>query len=334
MPEPAAPAGQAAGERPGEPSPPGRLFPAGMVAWLNGAFVAQASLAIPPGDAGFVLGTTVTEQLRTFAGHLFLPAPHRDRFIASLAVAGIDPPCPPDAILTAATELARHNHALLPSGGDLGVVILATPGDLPAQHGGHPGRPRVAAHSFPLAFPLWATAYRRGVTLRTVPVTQVPETCWPTHVKCRSRMHYHLADRAAAAAEPGARALVCHGDGRVSETSTANVAVVRDGRIVTPPPSDALPGISLAYLRGLAGRLGIPWEERSLGTTDVRDADELLLTSTPSCLLPATRLDGRAIGAGKPGPLFARLIAAWSDDVGLDIVGQAERAATTPPAAT
>ncbi|MFZ4730909.1 MAG: aminotransferase class IV [Pirellulales bacterium] len=318
MPVPAAAAGQAACDPTERP---------GAIAWLDGAYLPQCEFAIPAGDAGFVLGAAVTEQLRTFAGGLFLPDLHRQRFVASLAAAGIEPGRSAEEILAAAAAVARHNHSLLPAGGDLGVVMFATPGDLPAQFAGRPGRPRVAAHSFPLAFPLWAHAYRRGMSLRTVPVTQVPEACWPIHLKCRSRMHYHLADRAAAAAEPGARAILCHADGRVSETSTANLAIVRGNAIFTPPPTDALPGISLAHLRLLARRLGIAWHEQSLTIGDLGSADELLLTSTPSCLLPATRLDGNPIGDGVPGEIFARLISAWTDDVGLDIIAQAERGA-------
>ena len=180
-------------------------------------------------------------------------------------------------------------------------------------------------HAFPLAFASWAGAYDAGVALRSVSTTQIPPSCWPIELKCRSRMHYHLADREARAAEPGARALLLHADGRVSETSTANVVVVVNGALRTPPPGDALAGISLAHLHTLAHGLGIGWQERSLSLADLAAADEILLTSTPNCLLPVTRLDGQAIGDGRPGPLFARLLAAWGRDVGIDIATQARR---------
>jgi branched-subunit amino acid aminotransferase/4-amino-4-deoxychorismate lyase len=156
----------------------------------------------------------------------------------------------------------------------------------------------------------------------------VPESCWPLAAKVRSRLHYFLADREAAAAEPGARAILAHADGRISETSTANVAIVRAGRIVAPPATDALSGVSLAFARGLAERLSIPWREESLRQVDLATADEILLTSTPSCLLPATRFDGRAVGSGAPGPVFHRLLAAWSESAGVDIVTQARRHAS------
>jgi branched-subunit amino acid aminotransferase/4-amino-4-deoxychorismate lyase len=291
--------------------------------WIDGRFVAADSLAIPVGDAGFVLGTTVTEQLRTFGGRVFLPDDHARRMTRSLAVAGIDPGMPVARIFEAAAEVAARNHAAGDPDDDLGLCVLATPGDLPAQHGGRHGRPRVIVHAFPLAFMLWADAYSEGISLASVSVRQVPKDCWPLDLKCRSRMHYHLADREAAARHPGARALLCHADGRVSETSTANVVVVRDGRLASPPPGDALPGISLTFVRKLALDRGMAWEERTLSIDDCVFADELLLTSTPSCLLPVTMLDGRRIGNGRPGPVFRGLLAAWSGSVGVDIAAQA-----------
>jgi len=98
---------------------------------------------------------------------------------------------------------------------------------------------------------------------------------------------------------------------------------VRGGAIVTPPPGDALAGVSLGYARGLAAGLGIGWQEASLGVADLATADEILLTSTPSCILPATRCDGRPAGGGRPGPVYAAMLAAWSAAVGVDIAAQA-----------
>jgi len=312
---------------------------AGEVAWLDGDFVPRADLAVSAGDAGFVLGATVTEQLRTFAGRLFLPAPHLSRFRRSLDLIGLVPRPAADEIMAAAVAVAAHNHALLPAPPhapppDLGVVIFVTAGDLASQHGGRAGPPRAGVHSFPLAFGLWAHAYEEGVGLRRVSIMQVPDACWPLAAKVRSRLHYFLADREAAAAEPGARAVLAHADGRVSETTTANVAIVRDGRVTATSPADALAGVSMAYARTLASGIGIPWEERSLTAADVAAADEVLLTSTPNCLLPATRFDGRPVADGRPGSVYRRLLGAWSAAVGIDIAAQARHHASPadPPA--
>jgi len=295
------------------------------LAWLDGRAIPRGDLALPVGDAGFVYGATVTEQLRTFRGTLFLPDDHGRRLAHSLAVVGIEPGWPVADLLGAAAAVATHNHALAAADDDLGLVIFATPGDLAAQHDGRAGRPRVAIHTFPLAFGLWAEAFTRGVALRTVSVTQVPDSCWPLAAKVRSRLHYHLADREAHAAEPGARAIVAHADGRISETSTANVAIVVDGHVLTPPAGDALGGVSLACARRLAHGLGIPWAERSLTAADLAAADEILLTSTPSCILPATTFNSRRVGTGAAGPVFQAILGAWNALVGLDIADQARQ---------
>lgn len=302
----------------------------GESAWVDGRFVPAAGLGLPVGDAGFVLGATVTEQFRTFRGRIFLPAEHLRRLAESLRIVGVEPVASLEALGAAAADVAAHNHALLAASRpdadlppDLGVVMFVTPGDLPAQHAGRAGAPRAVVHSFPLAFRSWAAAYDTGVALRSVSVRQVPEGCWPLRTKVRSRLHYFLADREAQAAEPGARAVLAHADGRISETSTANVAVVSRGMITSPPPTDALAGVSLGHARRLAERLGIAWHERSLTAADLAAADEILLTSTPSCVLAATRFDGRPVGHGSPGPVFRTILAAWSADVGLDIAAQA-----------
>jgi len=301
---------------------------AGEIAWLDGRFLPRASFTVPAGDAGFVMGATVTEQLRTVAGRLFLPEPHAERLGRSLELVGLAPVVGVAEIMQAAAALAAHNHAILPETSgepppDLGLVIFITAGDQASQHGGRAGPPRAGIHTFPLAFGMWADAYDRGVALRSVSVTQVPDACWPLAAKVRSRLHYFLADREAAAAEPGARAVLAHADGRISETSTANVAVVREGRIATPPPADALAGVSLGFARELATGLGIAWEERSLRRADLAAADEILLTSTPNCLVPATRFDGQFVATGRPGPVCRRLLAAWSEAAGIDIAAQA-----------
>ena len=128
------------------------------LAWADGVFMPRASLCLPVGDAGFVLGATVTEQLRTFHGRLFLPSAHEERLRESLAIVGIAPGRPLDELFQAAAAVAAHNHAACPAH-DLGVVIFVTPGDLPAQHDGRGGLPRSVVHSFPLAFRAWADAY-------------------------------------------------------------------------------------------------------------------------------------------------------------------------------
>jgi branched-subunit amino acid aminotransferase/4-amino-4-deoxychorismate lyase len=181
-------------------------------------------------------------------------------------------------------------------------------------------------HTFRLAFDRWATLYDSGCRLVTTPIQQVPAECWPAELKCRSRMHYYLADLVAQKQDPHARALLLDRHGHVTETATANVVAYRAPEgLVSPPRGTVLPGISLMFVRELAESLGIRYVERDMMLNDLFSADEVLLTSTPNCLLPVVHINGQAIGDGRPGKVFRKLLAAWSDAVDLDIAGQANR---------
>jgi branched-subunit amino acid aminotransferase/4-amino-4-deoxychorismate lyase len=275
---------------------------------------------------GFVLGTTVAEQLRTFAGKIFRLDDHLARLEQSLEIIGVDPGIDRKEMACAAAELAERNHRLLDPNDDLGLSIFVTPGQNPSYSSNVSTAPTAAMHTYALSFRMWAEKYGQGQSLVTTAIEQVSSRCWPPNLKCRSRMHYYLADREAAKIEPGARALLLDADGAVSEASTANIAIYTkaDG-LLAPPHAKVLPGISLAEVTRLADRLRIPNSERNLTLADVASADEVMLTSTPFCLLPVTRLNTRPIGDGSPGPVFRRILAAWSESVGVDIATQARR---------
>jgi branched-chain amino acid aminotransferase len=270
----------------------------------------------------------VAEQLRTFGGRIFHLDDHLGRLARSLAIVGVELGMPLASLGEIAVELAANNRALLHPDDDLGVAMVVTPG-IHAGYGA-PGTalPTVCLHTYPLPFDRWADKYRTGQALVTTDVRQVPPDCWPPELKCRSRMHYFLADRKAAAMEPGARAILLDHQGRVTEASTANLVIYRHQRLVSPPHDRVLPGISLAVVDRLAGELGIPIVYRDLGVEELAAADEILLTSTPFCLLPATRFNRRPVGDGRPGPVFAQMLEAFSQAAGIDIAAQAVRFAT------
>lgn len=139
-------------------------------------------------------------------------------------------------------------------------------------------------------------------------------------------MHYYLADREAAARQPGARAIVLDQNGHVAEATTANVVIYReDEGLVSPPQEDILAGVSLGVLKELAAVLSIPFSMRSLTVDEFRGADEVLLTSTSICVLPIVACDGKPIHDGKPGPIYQRVLTAWGQRVGVDIAAQAKQ---------
>lgn len=296
------------------------------LAFLNGRYLPAGQLAIAPTDAGFVLGATVAEQLRTFGGRLFRLSEHLDRLEQSLGILGVDCGLKRSELAEVAQRLVAHNHAQLAPGDDLGLSIFVTPGTYAAYAEGAIEGPSLGLHTYRLPFRLWAEKYETGQALATTSIQQVPPECWPAKLKCRSRMHYFLADRQAAAQYPAARALLLSAEGHVTETSTANVlAFYRGEGLLSPPPETILPGISLAVVAELAAGLGIPLVYRHFGLDELAAADEVLLASTPFCLLPVSRLNGRPIGSGRPGEVFRQLLAAWSRLVGVDIAAQARQ---------
>jgi len=290
-----------------------------ILAYWNGTWVSAQQVAIPLSDLGFSMGITVVERLRTFGGELFRTESHLARLRRSLDIMGWDDDALSNEIESALAEFMRRNASLISAGDDWSVVAFVTPGNSASANS-----PTVCVHGFPLPFQNWSAQYETGLEAVIVDTRQVPANCWPAELKCRSRMHYFLADREAAARQPGARAILLDQDGFVGEGSTANiVAYFADRGLVTPPRSKVLPGVTQEVLYELAESLEIPHSEADLRPEELAAADEIFFTSTSICLLSVISLDGKQIAAGQPGEMYHRLLAAWSEHVGFDIAHQA-----------
>lgn len=295
------------------------------IAFLNGEYIPQSQLGISVLDSGFVLGVTIAEQIRTFRGQVFRAEDHLRRLWRSLEILNLQIALSPDKLLSVIDRVRQHNHRLLDPQDDLGVSVFVTPGRYPGYAGPGPIIPTVCVHTYPLPFCLWAEKYRSGQQVAISRIRQVPTNCWPRELKCRSRMHYFLAEQEAQRQYPGSRAILLDHDDLVTEAATANVIICdQEGRLFAPPLTRTLPGISLKVISELAATLGIPFEYRPLTVADLKAAREILLTSTPYCILPVTELNGQPVGDGKPGIFFTKLISAWSELVGIAIVAQAE----------
>lgn len=294
--------------------------------FLNGQLIPASQASLKIYDAGVVLGATVTEMTRTFRHQPFRLEDHVARLFRSLKYVRFDIGMTQEQLIAASRELLANNTKLIDADDELGLIHFVTAGEYGSYvaTSGTPVRsgPTVCAHTFPLPFGLWAERVKNGAHVVTPSIRHVPPQCYDPKMKYRSRMHYYLADQEARLADPNALALLLDLDGNVTETSGANFLIVEHGTIVSPTLRNTLPGVSRAVVIELAAKLGLPFVERDIQVFSVINADEAFLASTPHCLCPVTKINGVTIGDGKPGVVYRRLITAWSELVGLDVVGQ------------
>jgi D-alanine transaminase len=103
-------------------------------------------------------------------------------------------------------------------------------------------------------------------------------------------------------------------DGFLTEGAASNIFAVKDGVLLVPPKSHLiLPGITYDVILELAQKHGIRCEIREVSEGEVRLAQELWLSSSTREVLAITRLDGKAVGDGRPGPLFRRMYALFQE---------------------
>jgi branched-chain amino acid aminotransferase len=299
------------------------MFP---LAYFKGQWISSAELQIPITDLGFLQGVTVVERLRTFGHRPFRLEAHLRRLSRSLEIVGLAVEPVVNQLHGIIEQLLSKNEPLLQDGEDWFIVVLVTPG--PALDASNP---TLCVYGGPLSYGDWAYGnwvnhYNEGVEVVLSSVRQIPPNCLPSELKCRSRMHYYLADRQAEACCPGARAILLDQSGYLAEASTANiVAYYKDRGLVTPRLQNVLPGISLEVLFELAAGLNIPCHREDILPARFAQADEAFLTSTSVCMLPIVKQDGHLLGVGTPGPVFRQLLQTWSDLVGTDVAGQAEK---------
>jgi len=286
--------------------------------FMNGAFVSAREMTLSVADRGVAHGVAVTEFMRTFGGELIFLEKHLNRFHNSADLCQIPLERPVSALLDPLRKLVSHNLQFLPAGRELGLILSATPGINPTYTGQRPSGPTLYAHTFELPAELWAQATQTGVALAVSQVPAVPDQCVPASAKSRSRMNWYLAEQDVRKRFPGAQSLVLDLEGNVCETSTANIFLVKNGHLVTPPAASVLPGIARQTTLEVADELGIKTHERKLSVGDCFEAEEVFVTSTPYCLLPVSRFCEPALEWTVPGAVTERLRNRWWERIGFD----------------
>ena len=277
-----------------------------LVAYLNGRFVpySEAVAVMDEGQSRSSGGLYDAE--RTFNGQVFKLRQHLQRLYRGLEFARIDPGMSLEEMEAATLEVLEANRPQMETGDDL---ILGQVVSVVATSGSN-AKPDVdvAIYCNFIDFAAFAQRYITGVRVVTPVTYAVP-----------GLQSSDGAEGAVLETMP----LLTDAEGNITECRHANFMFVRQGRIKLPDRRKVLPGISMETALDLAGSLEIPVDEDDYCTADVYIADEAFVSGTRYCLLPVATLNGVNLGQEVPGPVTRRMLAAWSERVGVDFVQQA-----------
>ncbi len=272
------------------------------ICYLNGEFVPLNEARISPLDRGFLFADSVYEVLPAFAGRMFRFREHFDRLARGLAEIRITSPLTHAEWHALLQELIRRN-----GGADMYLYAQVSRG---MEYGRNHAFPAVAKPTvFVMACPLPVlTEEQRANGLAAI---TVEEFRWG---RCDIKSTMLLANvlMKQQALEAGAHEALIVDDGEVLEGASSSVFAVIDGVLVTPPQSHRiLPGTTRdAALDVIATQFAV--EVRPITLEALRRADEIWISAATRDVLPITRLDGAAVGTGKPGPRWHAVTAGFA----------------------
>ena len=292
------------------------------ICYLNGDYTPLKDAKISVLDRGFIFGDGVYEVLPVYAGNVFRFDQHMARLDRSLAELRIPNPLTPvewQAIATKlialhAREMAATASIDLPKGAentrqpalDQIIYIQVSRGVALRDHVMPPGlKPTVFVMINPMKLPS-LQARTQGVACVTA-----HDFRWEkAHIKSTSLLGA-VFSRQISADEGALETIMFRGD-NLSEAAASNVWLVKSGKLIGPIKDHlVLEGIRYGLFEELCKANGIPFELREISKAEVLNADELLLSSATKEVLPVTLLDKVKVGTGLPGPIYARLYAAY-----------------------
>ena len=293
-----------------------------FIAYLNGEWVPRSELKVHVDDRGFRVGDTVFDVTRTFNGTSFLLDRHMDRLYRSMKYVRIDIGISLKEMTRLTEEAVEKNLGFIEEHGDFDIWHAITRG--PGRWAYEANAPTVIIDVAPIPWDWFGSDLNgaKGVITKTRSMSS--QTVDPK-IKHHSRLNFNLAEMEAGDIEDHGWPVLTDGSGNLTEGVGYNLFTVTNGVIRTPNDTSILQGVSRGYVLELAEQLGMQVIEEDLQPYDLYTADEAFFSSTPYCLLPVTAFDKRDIGDGKPGPVFKQLMSAWSERVGVDVVGQAEK---------
>jgi len=292
-----------------------------LIAYFNGEFVPASQCLIHATDRGFRTSDVVYDLQRTFGGKLYRLREHLQRFERSLKFTRLEPGLDIDQLETLTNEVVDRNRDNLNPGGDISITQFVTRGKGATVT--QATNPTVCIMPQHIDLAALAPLYRDGIHVVIARTRAYTVESLDPKVKHYSRMNFVLASLEAADIDPDAYPVVLDADGNIAEHIAGNFYIVTDGVLRMPGDRSVLQGDTRRAIFQMAAQLGIPTVEEDLQPYDAYTADEVFLTNTTYCILPASRIDNRAVGDETPGPITRQLQSAWSEMVGIDFVDQA-----------
>lgn len=307
------------------------MKPAEAIFYLNGAFVPESQAKVSVLDRGFNAGEGVYEVTRTFRHRPFRLKDHVARLYRSLRYTRIDCGLAADEMERISLDVLDRNRPFLGPEDDYVIWQVVSSGIHHSTVTRKAERKAtVAVWCMPVAFAGFARDYVEGGMLATPSTRRAPPECLEAKAKITNTMNHHVALAEARLVDPRCWPLMLDIYGNITETHRANFFFVSGGKLCTPRDKNVLGGITRTVLIEMAGRLGIPAAEGDYTRFDVYNADEAFTAGTSITIGPIKSLDGIAIGTKVPGPITLKLIKAWNEMVGIDIVEQALAHLTDP----
>ncbi len=275
-------------------------------AYVNGRYVPHNQAGVHIEDRGYQFADGVYEVMPIQHNRIIDEKQHLDRLDRSLRELRMDWPMARASLSLVMRNLLAYN------GVEEGIIYLqvtrgAAPRDFKFPKAAQPALVLTTTRKS-LAAP---KAMREGVSVITT-----PDLRWKRRdIKSIALLPACLAKQQAA--DQGAmEAWQVDDDGYITEGASSNAWIVtHDGAIVTrPSSSDILTGCTRQTLLRLAEREGLRHEERKFTVAEAYEAKEAFLSSASTYVLPITRIDGRPVGEGKPGPLARRLREAYESE--------------------
>ncbi|TNF18499.1 MAG: D-amino-acid transaminase [Rhodobacteraceae bacterium] len=276
--------------------------------YLNGAYLPETEAKVSIFDRGFLMADGVYEVTSVLGGKLVDFAGHARRLRRSLDALDMPHPVDEAELLAIHRELVRRNAL-----GD-GLIYLQVTRGAPEDRDFLFPDPEKTPPTLVLFTQAKASLTETAAARDGIRVIAIDDIRWARRdIKTVQLLYPSMGKMMAMAAGVDDAWMV--EDGKVTEGTSSNAYIIKDGRIITRALSnDILHGITRAAVLRFAAEAQMQVEERSFTLEEARAADEAFITSASTFVTPVVEIDGAVLGGGTPGPLVRRLRQIYIDE--------------------